>query len=165
MIKRERLLRAKDTEAQRVKGRSTNAVGTRYAKPGELFTQVTRGSPSKGHGEDAPRDHSVLQEACDPPHHRKGLTRAGACEYVENTAPVGGNVAVRSCEPVVPSRHFDVFEELFMGLTSRSPAEASSASLGPVDCGVRRSVAENATVRAHVCALSLRSGGEVTPST
>jgi hypothetical protein len=102
-----------------VKGRRANLVRTWYVEPGELFAEIARSSTGKGHCEDASRDHTVLQEACDPPHHRKGLPRAWAGKYVENPPRIGGNIAVRPCESVVPCRHSAAFEPRFGAKTRR----------------------------------------------
>lgn len=46
------------------------------------------------------------------------LPRAGPGKYVENSSRIGGNFAVRSCEPVVPSRHSGAFEVRIVGRTT-----------------------------------------------
>jgi hypothetical protein len=79
-----------------VKGCGANVVRAGYVEPGKLFAQIARSSSCKGHGEDASRNRTALQEACDAPHHRKGLSRAGAGKYVKNPPRIRGYVPVRS---------------------------------------------------------------------
>jgi hypothetical protein len=105
LIKRERLLRAENTEAQGVKSGGANVVSSWCCETRQLFAQITSGSPRKGRGENPLRNDFVLQEACDSPHHRERLAGARAGKYVEDAGRVGGYVAMRSCDAVVPSHH------------------------------------------------------------
>jgi hypothetical protein len=55
----------------------------------------------------ARRAQGDIQQPCDSPHHRESLAGTRAREYVKDARRIDGDVAMRSCDAVVPSHHSD----------------------------------------------------------